>query len=113
MTIKSGSGLTAIDFAILSGNYVMSYYLFLQKAEIQDAKFYHKENIKRKRCERYDYAKFLECLINKIHPNEAPSFVVKIKRKVFKDPCIDPREHWGKWFKRVGNFGDPPFVERE
>jgi len=32
--------------------------------------------------------------------------------KIYNDPVIDPRETWGAWIKRVGDFRPPPLVER-
>jgi hypothetical protein len=105
---------SAIDYAILGGNYLMAYYLYMQKVKIRKAEFYYKAAKKRNQRQKIDYPKFLDCLDAKIHPNEAPSsFVIRKKRKVYKDPVIDPNEPWKNWFVRVANFKDPPLVERD
>ena len=113
LTIKSSHDLTVIDYPILRGDYIMSFYLYLQKLEVKPAEFYQKEAKRRKRFNKIDYTKLLECLEQKIHPNEVPSFIIPKVYKKWNDPVIDPNEPWGKWVKRVANFGDPPMVERD
>ena len=112
LTVKSSHNLTAIDYPILRGDYIMSFYLYMQKVEIKTPEFYKKEAKRRKRYTQIDYDKMLECLRNKIHPNEVPSFVIPKVYKKLKDPVIDPNEPWGAWVKRIANFGEPPLVER-
>ena len=55
----------------------------------------------------------MECLEHDVHPKNVPDFLIVEKRKILKDPVIDPRENWKKWFYRVANFKDPPLVERD
>ena len=80
--------------------------------EVKPTKFYYTEAKRRNRFIDYDYDKLFECLKLKIHPNEVPSFEIPKVYKKWDDPVIDPNEPWGKWVKRVANFGDPPLVER-
>ena len=115
MTIATkDTNVTAIDYAILGGNYLMSYYLCMQKVKIRKVDFYYAAAKKRKQYIKVDYPKLLECLEAKIHPNEAPSsFIIRKKYKVYKDPVINPNEPWKDWVVRIANFGDPPLVERD
>ena len=68
LTTRSKIDCSAIDYAVMPGNYVMSYYLFLQKCEMKDSEFYRQKAELRNMWEKYDYDKLIECLENKIHP---------------------------------------------
>ena len=41
LTHRSLNGTSAVDYAILGGNYLMAYYLTLQGVEVQNAEFYY------------------------------------------------------------------------
>jgi hypothetical protein len=96
----SGSGLKAVDYAILGGFYDIALLLY-ERMEGQDLKeSFDYEMLGNKHNYRYvNYRVFLEHLKLKTEEENVPNFLVKPKPQ-FDDPVVDPRETWKHWILR-------------
>jgi hypothetical protein len=108
----SGSGLLAVEYAILNGFYetALTIYERMKQKDLKD--FLDYEQLGRQFNYRYvNYLVFLESLTKQIDPDNVPNFLTR-PRRVFADPVIDPRETWRQWLWRQMDFEDPPLCER-
>lgn len=96
----SGIGLTILEYAILPGYYEIALMIYLKckDKELREVTDYE-ELAKNYRCRYVNYSIFIENLQRKIEPENMPNYL-KRPIKTFKDPVVDPRESWGRWFKR-------------
>lgn len=106
------TGLTALDYAVLQGNYNCALEL-VKKVKVTKLKtpfeYFH---IAAKYKYRWiDYDIVVEALQMAVPFENVRDFFRKPK-KTFVDPVVDPRETWKNWIIRNIDFEDPPMVER-
>eukprot|EP01016_Furgasonia_blochmanni_P037613 TRINITY_DN4449_c0_g1_i1.p1 TRINITY_DN4449_c0_g1~~TRINITY_DN4449_c0_g1_i1.p1 ORF type:complete len:218 (+),score=29.73 TRINITY_DN4449_c0_g1_i1:405-1058(+) len=104
--------LTAMDYAVLHGQYPCAFVLMKAGQRAQTEAFYKSAPGAK---ETIDYERMIDHLECQIDPMQAPSFIIKPVRPTtpkYVDPVPDPREPWGNFFKRVLNFEEGPMVER-
>jgi ankyrin repeat protein len=107
----SDLGLKAIDYSILAGFYQNAHYLYPLSDKLLKSPEEYKVIAQKFHYRYTDFNIFLNGLRESIAPQYMEDFSTKPKKE-FNDPVIDPREGWGQWFKRVGDFKPPPLVER-
>lgn len=118
ITVTDELGFTALDHAVINGNYDEA--LILKRAVIfilpqglrpKSADFYA---LKEERFVnfRVNVPQFLERLALEAPDNPEIFEKKPPKRPKLNDPVVDPRESWGEMFWRVSEFRPPPLVER-
>lgn len=108
---RSLEGFSALDYAILNGNYPSAYMLFEFDKNLLTIERYQKEN-QRLMLRYVDYEQFIKCLRDGIYIAKAPNLLEKPPKPVLRDPVYDRSETWGNMVKRIINFEPPPMVER-
>ena len=115
---KNAYGLTALDMAIIRGNYDTCLYL-MDKAELTITKTL--ENYQAWNHDLqfplFNLELFYTCLMNKVPSDKVPSFanVGGSRRKQFEGKVPDPNESWGDFVKRLGRLElyQPPLVDAD
>ncbi|CAD8167020.1 unnamed protein product [Paramecium octaurelia] len=108
---RSREGFTALDYAILLGNYDSAYIIYEFDKLIQDPASY--ELIRTIKQWRYvNYEIFLQSLQQSIMPQNVGDYTTKPLGRVYNDPVVDPRESWKDMLKRIMKFDPPPICER-
>ena len=110
--IISSTGLNALDYAILQGNYECALAINQRMKVTKIKSPYEYFNL----CYKYkyrwvDYEIVVDSLEKGIPRENVKEFLKKPKKK-YVDPVVDPRETWKAWIVRNVDFVDPPMVER-
>lgn len=110
--IISPTGLTALDYAILQGNYECAMQIN-RKVKVTKVKNpFDYFNIAYTYKYRFvDYEIIVDGLQKRIPLENLRDYLTKPKKR-YADPVVDPRESWKEWFMRNLEFKDPPMVER-
>ncbi|CAD8170926.1 unnamed protein product [Paramecium octaurelia] len=112
ITIRSNQGFSALDYAILHGNYRPAFFLFEFIQEILEFTSYYqfaKDNDYR----FVNYEIMITHLRLRTPYEHIPNIYEKPKKQQLLDPVIDPRETWGDFIYRQIEFKNPPLVERD
>jgi hypothetical protein len=111
--VISPTGLTALDYAVLQGNYECAMEVS-KKVKVTHLKNpYEYFSISYKYKYRWlDYEIIVDGLEKGVPRESLADFTTKPKRK-FADPVVDPREPWKEWIFRNLDMVDPPMVERQ
>lgn len=110
--VISPTGLTALDYAILQGNYECAKELNHKAKLTQPKNPFEYFSIAHKYKYRFvDYEIVVDGIMKGIPEDNIRDFLTKPKKK-YEDPVVDPRESWKNWFIRNLEFADPPLVER-
>ncbi|CAD8083153.1 unnamed protein product [Paramecium primaurelia] len=111
ITIKSNEGYTALDYAIVHGNYRPALFLFEFFQETLEYFDYYQ--FAKDRDYRYvNYEIMLSNLKQKVPYQQLPNIFKKPEKKKLIDPVVDPRESWKQLIVRQIDFKEPPLVER-
>ena len=116
VNIKNVHDLTALDMAIIRGNYETALYLYTKtNLKIEKSLEQYIELNKQLVCPLFNIELFYNCLMNKMSIDKVPSFanVSGTKRKQFDGKVPDPNESWGDFIKRLGRLElyQPPLVD--
>lgn len=116
VNIKNVNDLTALDMAIIRGNYESALYLLTKtNLKIEKSLEQYRDLNKQLVCPLFNIELFYNCLMNKISIDKVPSFanISGTKRKQFDGKVLDPNESWGDFIKRLGRLGlyQPPLVD--
>ena len=116
VNIKNVNDLTALDMAIIRGNYETALYLLTKtNLKIEKSLEQYKDLNKQLVCPLFNIELFYNCLMNKISMDKVPSFanISGTKRKQFDGKVPDPNESWGDFIKRLRRLElyQPPLVD--
>ena len=116
VNIKNVNDLTALDMAIIRGNYETALYLLTKtNLKIEKSLEQYIDLNKQLVCPLFNIELFYNCLMNKISIDKVPSFanISGTKRKQFDGKVPDPNESWGDFIKRLGRLElyQPPLVD--
>ena len=116
VNIKNVNDLTALDMAIIRGNYETALYLLTKtNLKIEKSLEQYKDLNKQLVCPLFNIELFYNCLMNKISIDKVPSFanISGTKRKQFDGKVPDPNESWGDFIKRLRRLElyQPPLVD--
>lgn len=121
VNVKTSEDLTALDYAILYGNYSLVRRL-AQKFSLrpQHTAEEYRAIATKKRSYYVDYVKLLDALEKDKECESIPELFDRppsipnenYVEPQLKDPVIDPNETWKNFISRVSQFEPPPLVER-
>ncbi|CAD8082972.1 unnamed protein product [Paramecium sonneborni] len=111
INIRSNQGFSALDYAIIHGNYRPALFLFEFIQDVLDFSSYYQ--FAQENDYRYvNYEIMITHLRLRTQYELIPNIFEKPKKQQLLDPVVDPRESWGNFIYRQIEFKNPPMVER-